>query len=193
MRLKSIFIFLIVLLIFASAASLLFRRIQGPSRISIDISRVEKIQLGRVGPTETPEAQTLVTLVKAKGPDRIEWRIPDLSNAQADPKKVDQFLNEIVNLSQGGKIQAKDKVIFRIALFDAQWSPLAMLLVGSARDPEGRLYVYRENSKGTYLANPNLMSAMGILGDPTAEQPRADYWIANSAPRGTRLSNEKSV
>lgn len=181
MRLKSIFIFLVVLLIFASAASLLFRRIQGPSRISVDIRRVEKIQLGRVGLTETPEAHTLVTIVKAKGQDPNEWRIPDLSNAQADPKKVNQFLNEIANLKRGGKIQGEDKVIFRISLFDAQWSPLAMLLVGSARDKEGRLYVYREDAKGTYLADPSLLSAMGIFGDSAAEQPRSDYWIENPA------------
>lgn len=192
MKSKSIFIFLVVLLIPAFTAILIFQWIQGPSRISIDISRVEKIQLGRVGPAETPEAHILVTIVKAKGEDPNEWRIPDLSNAQADPEKVNQFLNEIANLSRGGKLQGENKIVFRISLFDAQWEPLAMLLVGSKRDEEDRLYVYREGSNKVYLANPHLLQAMGILGDPAAEQPRSDYWIENPAPREMRSKTGKA-
>lgn len=193
MKPKSIFIFLVVLPILALAAILLFRQIQGPSRISVDISRVEKIQLGRAGPAETPEAHTLITIVKAKGEGRNDWRIPDLSNAQADPEKVNQFLNEIATLSRGRKWQGVNKIVFRISLFDAQWSPLAMLLVGSARDGQGRLYVIAEDSKGVYLADPRLLQAMGILGDPTAEQPRSDYWIENPTPRRSEIENGQSV
>ena len=152
---------------------------------SFEIERVEKIQLGKASPGSNPQSPHLVTLVKAKQPDASDWRIPDLSNARADERKIERLLKEI--RSSKGKLVGRDPSLFpnfglrneealQLSLFDGNWTPLFTLLIGVKKEG-AQTFVREPGSNRVYRVNGDLLEAMGVQGEPARENAGQDFWI----------------
>ena len=181
------FLFFLVggLLIIAWAAQHQWRVKPLPFSPSFEIERVERIQLGKASPASSPQSPQLVTLVKAKQPDASNWRIPDLSNARADERKIERLLKEL-RLSKGELVGRdpslfpnfglRNEEAFQLSLFDGNWTPLFTLLIGAKKEG-AQTFVREPGSNGVYRVKGDLLEAMGVQGDPTRENVGQDFWV----------------
>ena len=133
------------------------------------MDRVERIQIGR-----RPD-MPLLTIVKAKQGEDFSWRIPDLGNARADAKKIDELLSQLQKIAEeikserGGEatsLEGKGES-FRVLLYDGNWNPLFALMMGQNEDPAGRHWVRQEGSASTHWTSVNLLS---LLQGPWVEE-----------------------
>ena len=169
-----------------------------PLPLSFELEQVEKIQLGKGSPASDSDLPHLVTFVKAKRSDDSDWRIPDLSNAQADEKKIERLLKEMHRSKQ--KLVGQDPSLFsnfglgngeafQVNLFDGNWTPLLSLLVGVKKE-KAQTFIRQPGSNQIYRVDGDLLEAIGIEGDPVREKPNLDFWIkAQEEPTSSTFKN----
>lgn len=141
---------------------------------SFDRARVSKITLARAGKTE-------ISAVKESG----GWVLPDLWNAQADSKKVDDFLNGLVTVR--GELRADDETLLAdfgiedtgalsIQLMDEKNVLLADLRIGAKRAGTASVFMRRANSNAVFLADMDLFRMLGIYGPEIQEPLQPRLW-----------------
>lgn len=152
---------------------------------SFDIERVERIQFGKASPS-SDASSSFITLVKTKQLHVSDWRIPDLSNARVDGRKVERLLQDL--RASKGKLVGRDPVLFsnfglrndeafQISLFDGNWTPLLALLIGAKK--EGiQTFIREPGSNQVYRVNVDLLEAMGIKEAHPYEAPSHEFWVA---------------
>jgi hypothetical protein len=158
-----------------------------PLDLSFDAGTVGKIQISKSVPASNAQAENAITIIRNKPPEPDGWKIPDFMNARADKEKIERFLKEIHDAK--GELRAKDKSLhkdfgidgesaFRVTLFDNEWRQILGMLIGTKRAGSGNLFVRMDGSDAVYMTDAQLLTEMGIYGDPEKEKPKKEHWAA---------------
>ncbi|MBN1689114.1 MAG: DUF4340 domain-containing protein [Candidatus Omnitrophica bacterium] len=115
------------------------------------------------------------------------WRVSSLFGARADKKKIDELL-EGIQAAKGeirgrspelfGDFKIRDEEAFHIRLLNGTGKEVLHLLVGLKKAGFQSIFIRKKEMAFVFLTDANLLTQIGVFGDPEEDKPGSDYWAS---------------
>jgi hypothetical protein len=146
-----------------------------PLEISFDETQIARISLQKG--SETPFE------LKKEGSN---WLIGDW-RARADKEKVETLISKIKEAK--GELRAKGKDVFpdfgiqdeegiHVRFYENGGKEIAAIVIGTANAGADKVFIRNLNSETVYLADVNLLGAIGVFGNAASNPVQKEYWVA---------------
>lgn len=114
-----------------------------------------------------------------------EWHLPEMWNSRAQSGKIKPFLEKIRDAK--GELRAEDASLFddfkiaddegfHVSLKKADGKPAVEFQIGAVNAGFGSSFIRKAGSDAVYLANTNLLGALGIYGDAEGQEISMNQW-----------------
>jgi len=145
-------------------------------KISFNPSGIYAIRIKRA------ENEELLKIEKKDG----EWFMPSKWNMRARKEKIDNLIKDISNLR--GELRSSSKNVFSdygisdeeavsIVMLDKEQKPLQGFLIGLEKAGYGSSFLRKSGSAEVYLVDKDILSLIGLYGDPKEATVNMNNWI----------------
>ncbi|MDP3919211.1 MAG: DUF4340 domain-containing protein [Candidatus Omnitrophota bacterium] len=118
--------------------------------------------------------------------DGEDWQIENLWGAKAAGDKVIRFLTAIQTAQ--GEMRADDEAVFsdfgigeehgfHIRLYENGGKEVLHLVLGTKQAGYPSVFLRQADSTAVYLARAEILSLMGVIGDPEFVEPGPHHWV----------------